>query len=326
MNKPILFVSFFLLSSIKLFAQTDCLDKIAQLAVEISKLKEEVKQTKDMLVVRQLDLLSLRKDSALNSVKLKGCDSSLTKLKGITSELAVCNQKVTQLGKDTVGLSFLRMQKTRLDSTEKELLRIRNNISALEKSKKDLENENSELISVRERLNKIINDRYQGSFDLLVKSSTLESVESDIVIMESLKVDNKLTEKINKLKIYKQAELLMREKFNESKIEEAKRSLLVFNKEKSVSDLVNLLTNYKEKNDAIKQMINDLQNKNVEKSKVAALIVEKKQKTMYLVENYISLYSIDLKQYSYLNQIVGELKARKLQNVDADVLNFLERL
>ena len=196
----------------------------------------------------------------------------------------------------------------------------------MEKSNKNLENDNSELVSEKGRLNKILNDRYQTSFDLLVKTSTLESVESDIMIMETLKIENKLIEKINKLKIYKQCELLMGEKFNESKIEDAKRSLLIYNKEKSVYNLINQLINYKEKNEAIRQMINDLQNKNAEKSKVAALIVEKKEKTMYLIENYISLYSIDLKEYSYLNQIITELKNRKLQNVDADVLNFLELL
>lgn len=326
MNKLIICISVFLLISIKLFAQPDCLDKIAQQAIELSKLKEEVKQTKDILAVRQLELQALRKDSVLNKGKLKDYDSILIKFKILVAELAVCNQKLTELGKDTVGLSSLRIQKTRLDSTEKELLRIKNNITALEKSNKNLENDNSELVSEKERRNKILNDRYQTSFDLLVKTSTLESVESDIMIMETLKVENKQIEKINKLKIYKQCELLMGEKFNESKIEDAKRSLLIYNKEKSVYNLINQLTNYKEKNEAIRQMINDLQNKNAEKSKVAALIVEKKEKTMYLIENYISLYSIDLKEYSYLNQIITELKNRKLQNVDADVLNFLELL
>ena len=49
MNKLIIIVSVFLFTSIKLPAQNDCLNKIAQQAVEISKLKEEVKQTKDLL-------------------------------------------------------------------------------------------------------------------------------------------------------------------------------------------------------------------------------------------------------------------------------------
>ena len=326
MNKLIIAASVFLLTSIRLFAQTDCLDKIAQQAVEISKLKEEVNQTKDLLAVRQVALQSLRKDSAFNSVKLKECDSNLIKFNATKNELVDCNLKLIKLAKDTIGLSSFKVQRNRLDSIEQVLSMVSNNISVLEKSKGKLEIENSEFVRGRGRLDKIINDRYQGSFDLLVKNSTLESLGSDLMVTETLKVESNLTEKINKLKLYKEYEQLIGQKLNESKIEDAKRYLIVYNKEKSVSDLVNLLSNYKEKNEAIKQMINELQNKNAEKSKVAALIVEKKEKTMYLIENYISLYSIDLNRYSYLNQIVSELRSRKLQNVDADVLDFLERL
>ena len=300
MNKLIICVSVFLFVSIRLFAQKDCLDKIALQAVEISKLKDEVKQAKELLTGKQNDLQVLRKDSASNSVKLKGCDSSLI---------------------------IYKVRKEKLDSTVNELERVNNKFLVLENSKKNLEKDNSELVSVSEKLKKIINYRYLNSFDALVKTSTLQSLENDLMVVETLSTESKLIEKINKLKIYKQAELLLGEKFNESKIEDSKNSLEVYKKEKPFASLNALLNDYKKKNEAVKQLLSELQGKNLEKSKVPALILEKKERTMFLIDNYvIDLYSIDLKQYSYLNQIIGEIKALKLQNVDADVLDFLKRL
>ena len=165
----------------------------------------------------------------------------------------------------------------------------------------------------------------------MIKATTIQILENDIRIIQTLNFDNEkrqiINEKINALLLYKRAEVLLTEKYDKNNIDKAKQSLQPIIQKEPVKLLIALFDEYWSHTINLKNTLKEIQKKNEMKAgSIEDLISDKKNSTLRMIENFVYDNEVDLTKYIYLNQILIELKNRKMKNVDADVQDLLGKL
>jgi outer membrane murein-binding lipoprotein Lpp len=176
----------------------------------------------------------------------------------------------------------------------------------------------------QEVLDTIIQSYKDKRFDELIKSSTKESVQRDLQLVgDNLDVKNILSD----LDKYFNAKELLKEKYDDNKIQNAKKQLTLINQ---TSDL--LLEKLKENIDKYDRFTKGLKEKmktinELDKKESVYGMDEKIQKQKFdKISSYIFNYDFNLLDYPYLSEIVLEIIKRKYPDADADISDLLKRL
>jgi hypothetical protein len=251
----------------------------------------------------------------------------------LSKELYSANKKVSDLQPEKISKereslqNLVNITKTdnsklvnKIDSIEKEIV-----IVSQQCEKKVLqEKENGK----HEVLANLVNTYKNKPFDYLVKCSSIESIQRDILLVgDSMKV--KLV--LNDLLIYLNAKEQLTKKFDAVQI---KNTQMQLNKIIQKSDLVNKIKEtvekYQEFNKGLKSMLNEIKeidNKIPEGEGVGEDTRKTKFNLIYLeISSYIFNYNLNFTDYPYLSDIVLQTIKRKQPNIDADVTDLLNKL
>ncbi len=329
-----------------------------KLATEISRLNERIRSKSDSL---NKTIKQLQKEKSVMEMRvesLKNDSNELLVVKPQIKQLSSLQKQVQQLVADSAGytstkndlaisqnnvltmnkrlkqhkndsLSLFNLKTLRNDSAtmkskmlqqEKSLNELQKKVSEIEISNRNLKQKNDNCLS-------ILNRRYEVMFENIVESLTIESLRTDLQILDALDDKSILRSKLVKLKVYKEAESLLSYKFDKDKVERARNYLKTIVDEPLVKLLDKLLLSYEENTNYLKNTINTIQKDNdIKAGTIERLVLEKKTNTIKTIEDYSYDYEVDLTKYSYLNSIVIKLKNRKLDKVDSDVVDLLEEL
>lgn len=237
------------------------------------------------------------------------------------------NAQARQNKKDTVGLSRLKVLKDSVKIMENSVKTKNENISAIHNKNISLEVKTNDLKGRLDKCSSKLSEKYSISFEESLKLPfSVETLESDLSILNALKESDILKNKVNDLLIFKKAECLLNSRFdskNTNKERDNLKQIFHYNQAKMLDSLLN---NYEANSKYLKKMIVGIQNDNKDKPTIPALITKKKAETLMSIQDYLIDYEIDLFKYQYLNNIITEIKKKKFDDVNADLKEFLERL
>ena len=338
MKTNLVLIVIFFCMSMNLLAQEDCYEKIGQQAVQIDKLKESLQRSKDSLnkIIKQgvsenKSLYSrinrLKQDSAKLIASAAQIDH-INQLEGDKTQLAAQMQVlVVKYRKDTTDLARLKFENKLIDKIKNDLATAVTQIAKQVDEIKQFGNERSQLLQAQQECLNILNNRYNGNFEDLLSNISVYTIEKDQTMLQVLSPQNNLQQKLKNLLLYKQAEALLSMKFDNTKIINIRNSLLPMMTEIPVKQLDTLLKGFQSGNEGLQGTIKLIQEDNQNKAgSISDLRSEKMCDIRVKLENYLASYQIDLTKYPYLNSIVNELIKCKQQNVDADVIDILNKL
>ena len=305
------------------YAQDCVADKIAKQAVEIDSLKKANKT-----VVIKND--SLRKTILANEVSNKqlslnhqvsekkyrdtiiGLKKELSKLEKYNSEKKGI-ETTLEAKRDSIVL--LKKQINQKDNENKIIT---------EKSKTDAaaEKENGK----NEVLNQLINTYKNKSFDDLIYSSSITSLQRDKQLIGN---NTDVKQIIIDLETYFNAEKLLSNKFNISQVKNVVSQVaLIKQKSKLVTTLKDNLDNFKTFNDDLNTSIQNIiaiDKKEIVKGMDGQIIKSKLNKILSELSKYIFDSNFNFVDYPYLSDIVLEIIKRKQPNPDADISDLLNK-
>lgn len=309
----------------------DCYEKIAQQAVQISKLNESSQRTKDSMnsIIQQIQNEKNNLNITIN--RLKKDSTELVKYRPQIQQIEQYKKERDELKMNAINPASFDSLKKKLEEIQFSLINAKDEIKSLKLSSAKLESEKLFFQNITNKCIGIFVSRYNDTFDNLINYSTLNSLEADRRILQTLNLENEqnqnITKNLNELIIFKKAEYLLNEKFNKSNINSAKNSLQQISKNEPNRLLLALLDEYENININLKNTLVDIQNRNKRKaSGIKDLISLKKDETSKIIADFVYFNEVDLTHYKYLNTIITELKSRKMQNVDADVNDLVEKL
>lgn len=288
-------------------------------------------------LIKTVQKITLENDSLQRVVSTH--KNEITQLKGKIEELESKNNNLANKNKDLESrLEKLDKQKikadrdklkTNLDSLSQLVGELRDSIEKKDKAI-ETEKKRGEDKSIQEKekgkqevLDKII-ETYSKPLDSLIKNSTLEIIERDIVIVGNNPVVQK---KFKDLRKYFNAELVLSEKFNEEKIENAKNQLNSIEQTELVQKLKKRLDDYTQHNDAMNKTIDKILD--IDKKFVANDEDMQKEKFEYILNElawYFRNYDFNVTDYPHLTDIVLDIIKRKQRNADADISDLKNKL
>jgi hypothetical protein len=175
----------------------------------------------------------------------------------------------------------------------------------------------------QEVLNQIIKT-YSKPFDELLKNSTLKSVERDMSIVGD---KTEVQQKFLNLQKYFNSELVLSDKFNEQKVENAKTQLTSIEQTELVLKLTDKLSKYKLCNDGLKTTIDKILE--IDKQFVANDEYTQKTKLNDILSElawYFRNYRFNFTEYPYLTEIVLEIIKLKQKDANTDIANLKDKL
>jgi hypothetical protein len=289
------------------FAQKDIIvERLEKQAVEIDSLKKLIKAEMD------------------NSKLLRNENNSLQdSLKKLRYDLS--NFEVFINGKKNLD-SILR-QKTdsifllqaRISERDKQII--------IEKQTAELKAKEENEKGKNEILINIINGYKSHSFDVLLKSSTKQSVEQDLQLCQGIPEVRLILSDMQKIFIAKE---ILDFKPEESQIKSQQIELGQIKRESVIlGKLKEILSNYQTFNGGLKEIIGKIvaldnvetvfkQPKEIQKKKYDKILAE--------ISSYIFNYDFNFSDYPYLTDIILEIIKRKLPNADADISDLLKKL
>jgi hypothetical protein len=330
MNKSKLPFGIFFILSLELGAQDNCCDRLEKKVVQVENLNNTIRDTTKSL---NLIIKNLKFESDTLKTSVDRLRSESIKWLGYTADkkqVDKANEQFENLKKNTVSTATYKLQTEELDRNKKDLADCRNLVSKKEDAVQAAEKVSRALQENVDKTLGLIDARYKKSFEELVKSTTPASLESDLVIIKNLDVNGsrtQLLERINELNLFKQAQALLGKKYDDAEINRAKSSLKPIMDEEAMKQLVKLLESYGGLSVNFKNTLLDIQKKNELKAGSSDdLISEKKSATLQVIEDFVYYTKVDLGKYVFINQIITELKNRKMTDVDADIKDLLQRL
>jgi light-regulated signal transduction histidine kinase (bacteriophytochrome) len=209
----------------------------------------------------------------------------------------------------------LAQQAVKIDSLEKELLKVTDTLSVSQPNSAALQ-----------ALDNIVNSYKNKQFDDLITASTKESVRRDIQLVS----DNPDVRQIlDDLDMYLKIKELLSHKYNDERIKEAQTRLKTVNRESTLLDkLIENIDNYSNFNQGLKETIEKINNLDMQESVAEMSDDIQKQKFNKILSNissYVFNYDFNITDYPYLSDILLEIFKRKQPDVDADISDLLDK-
>ncbi len=178
-----------------------------------------------------------------------------------------------------------------------------------------------------EALANLVNTYKNKPFDYLLKFSSIESVQHDLLLVgDSIQI--KLV--LNDLLIYLNAKEQLTKKYNADQIKNAQMQLNQINQKSKLIDKIKInIENYQKCNKGLNAMLNEIIN--IDKDFTGEGMdketrKEKVYKIMSKISSYIFDFDINFTDYPYLSEIVLEIIKLKHPNADAKVTDLLNKL
>lgn len=203
---------------------------------------------------------------------------------------------------------------------------IKNDVLILETKKqgeKKAKEENAKGKS--EALATIVNSYKNKMFDDLIKTSTKESVEREILLVGNYE---EVKDVLNDLQIYFNAEELLAMKFNAAQIYNAQTQLSKIKRQSKLLDtLKDNVEYYQDYSSFLNETINKLILLDKTKSADGDNEIQKLKfnEIVTILSNFMYNY-YDYSKYPYLSDIVIEILKRKRPNADADLTDLVKKL
>ena len=315
MNKTIvLFIMFFGLGNA--YAQSVA-DIISKQAIEIDSLK---KVNKTFVIKND----SLKKVISANELRNKqqseNQEDIIEALKNELSDLEKFKSNKKAIEAKLVAKSdSIKLLKKQISEKDNEIKNITVN------SKKDAaaEKENGK----NEVLNKLVNIYKNNSFDELINSSSIESVQRDKQLIGN---NTDIIQIITDLETYFNAENLLSKKYDAEQVNNANSQVtLIKQQSKLVAALKNNLTNFKTFNEGLNAVIQNIIAIDIDESvkNMSPVVVKSKlDKILSELSKFIFDYNFNFVDYPYFSDIVLEIIKRKQPNPDADISDLLKKI
>lgn len=284
----------------------DLISNVKIQAVKIDSLEKVIKAENDAhhSLKNQFDIYQ---DSVLKlNNKLSNLEKEIKRISSLDSILNLKNDSIYKLNKSLSEFVFHINKQNKINE---------------QKIKDEYEKGKKEIFS------QIINSYYYKSFDELLKTSTIQTVDQDLYLSQLFSHNDII---LSDLKKYFNAHQLLYVKFDSLQVNKNLYYLDQIKRESSI--LVRLkqnLINYKKANEVLKEIIIRLQDYDKEYS-VSGMSESIKIKKLIDILPKISLYifsfDISFSDYPYLSEIVFELIKRKQGNPDADISDLLKKL
>lgn len=287
-------------------AQKDMIDRIEKQAVVIDSLKTIVKTEISYKEFFQNENNRLKDTLKRLRYDLENLQQSINGKKNFDSML---KQKTDSLFLLQAGIL----------ERDKQLLIEKQKIEL--KAKEENEKGKNEILTV------IINRYKSQSFDLLLKSSTKQSVENDLLLLQGIPEVRLLL--IDMEKVFNAKELLDNQldasllKNKQIEVGQIKRESLILGK------LKDIIGNYQTLNEGLKETLERIiaLDKREMVSGMSSEIRKKKlDKILAEFSSYIFNYEFNFSDYPYLSGIILEIIKRKQPNPDADISDLLKKL
>ena len=306
------------------YAQDCVADKIAKQAVEIDSLKRANKT------------VAMKNDSMQKSILFNELSIKQLSLNNQASEKKHV-EKIEELKRELSKLEKYKSEKKAIETTlvtksdtivllKNKIIQKDNEIKTItEKSKKDavIEKENGK----NEVLNQLVNTYKNKSFDELIKSSNIASLQRDKQLIGN---NTDIKQIIIDLETYFNAENLLSNKFNAAQVNNYISQLGLINEQsKLVTTLKDKLDNLKTFNSGLNttiQNIISIDNKEDANGMSELVIKTKLNKILHELSKYIFKYNFNFVDYPYLSEIVLEIIKRKQPNPDADISDLLKKI
>ena len=312
------------------YAQNSELFKeIKKQAVEIDSLKKANKTLTSQITI-------------LNK-NIKTNESTNDKL--LKENLAKENKQKEEIEKLKNDISKLEKYTSEKKAIEKELEAKNESINELKKQISEKDNEikkipeNNKKLAAEEKekgksevINKLVNTYTNKSFDDLINSSSITSVQRDNNIIVN-KTDVKQI--IADLETYFIAVNLFSKKFNESQVKNSLSQVTHIQQSKLVAAsaavvaLKDNLDNFKTFNDGLNTAIQNIitiDKKEIVKGMSEDVVKLKLNKILSELSKFIFDYNFNFIDYPYLSEIVLEIIKRKQPNPDDDISNLLSKI
>ena len=324
MIKKILVTVLFTCSIVGAFSQDYLVDKVIKMGVQIDSLTKAINIEKEY-----------------STQKLKLANDSITKIITTTKiESSNLSGKIEMLEKDTAFLNkeIQRLGKENFAKLEVQLKQKSDSINNLREKNRNQDsiNKAASILSVKKEqekytegqkdvLDKICEEYKSKEFDELIKSSTKQSIERDLVIIIN---DTIAKQKLQNLQKYFNAKGMLDNKFDEQEQQNAESQLKSLNEKSDlVEKLKTTIKDYKLCNEALKKTlvkIQDIDKKfisvddNSQNTKLRDILVQQ----AWFFRNY----HFNFTDYPFLSDVVLETMKRKQKDANADINDLLLKL
>jgi myosin heavy subunit len=328
-------------------AQNEVLDKIANQAVEINNLKIANKTlTLQITILNKNIKTNESSNDKLLQINLAKEKKQKKEKEKLNKEIEKLNKEIEKLDKYTSEKKAiekeLEAKNESIDELKKQITEKDNEINTItDKSKKEAaaEKESNKIVAAAEKergksevINKLVNTYKNKSFDDLINSSSITSVQRDINIIDN---NTDVKQIIADLEIYFIAENLFSKKFNESQVKNSLSQVTQIQQSKLVSAsaavvaLKDNLDNFKSFNDGLNTAIQNIitiDKKEIVKGMSEDVVKLKLNKIISELSKFIFDYNFNFIDYPYLSEIVLEIIKRKQPNPDAIISDLLSKI
>jgi hypothetical protein len=306
------------------YAQDSVLDKIAKQAVEIDSLKKANKT------------LELRIDSLLKTISTNEIINKQLSSNHYTAARKYADTIVI-LKKELYSFEKYKSDKKTIETTitaksdsiisfKKQIAQKEDEINAIIVKSKNYavtEKENGR----NEVLNQLVYAYKNNSFDDLINSSSIKSVQRDKqLIGNNIEVKQIITD----LEIYFNAINLFENKFIAPQVNDAISQVnLIKQQSKLVSTLKDNLDNFKTFNEGLSAAIRNIiaiDKKEYVKGMSEQVVKSKLNKVLSEISKFVFDYNFNFVDYPYFSEIVLEVIKRKQPNPDADISDLLVKM
>ena len=308
----------------KVYAQDSVLDKIAKQAVEIDSLKKANKTI-------ELRIDSLFKTIAKNEINNKQLSSNHYAAARKYSDTIVSLKKQLssfekyKSDKKTIETTITAKSDS-IISFKKQIIQKEDEIKTIIlKSKKDAIEEKDN--GKNEVLNQLVNAYKNKSFDELIYSSSIKSVQRDKQLIGN---NTEVKQIITDLEIYFNAVNLFSNKFAAPQVNDAISQVNLINQQsKLVSTLKDNLDNFNTFNEGLSAAIRNiiaLDKKEYVKGMSEQVVKLKLNKVLFEISKFVFDYNFNFVDYPYFSEIVLDIIKRKRPNPDADISDLLNKI
>ena len=287
-------------------AQKDMIDRIEKQAVVIDSLKTIIKNEINYKEFFKNENNSLKDTLKKLRYDLAYLEQSINGKKNLDS---ILKQKTDSIFLLQVGI----LERDKQIIIEKQKVE--------QKAKEENENGKNEILSI------IINRYKSQSFDLLLKSSTKQSIERDLLLFQGIPDVRLLL--IDMEKVFHAKELLDNQldasqiKILQIEVGQIKRESVVLGKLKEI------ISNYQTINKGLKEAVERiiaLDKRELVSGMSNEIRKKKLDKILAEFSFFIFNYEFNFLDYPYLSDIILEIIKRKQPNADADISNLLNKL
>ena len=225
--------------------------------------------------------------------------------------LVLCSFSVAHSQDFVSELQRLTLEK---DSLQRQIIRLQDSISSL----------NTAHNTAITNLNSQIAQTYNRPFDELIRFSTKQSVERDLLLIGNNETAKK---RLQNLQIYFAAEQLLSERFNEQRVNAAQNQLASIEQSELVKNLADRLRMYNLLNDGLRTTINRIID--IDRRFVANDDYTQDLKLRDILAElawYFRNFRFNFTDYPYLRDIVLEIMTLKQRDANADIRHLLEKL